>query len=153
MNTNLIALYLSLISLVWLISITIFLVRLSTHYRKLTADVSKKDLITALNHFINLSQQNSGDVKSLTERLNKEIIANKDHLQRVGFKRYNPFTDTGGNQSFTLALLNENGDGIVISSLHSRENTRLYAKNLVQGKVENQSLSVEEQEVIKQALK
>lgn len=71
----------------------------------------------------------------------------------MGFKRYNPFTDTGGDQSFTAAILDDLGDGIMISSLHSRENTRLYAKKVDGGKVSSQSLSSEEQEVIKQALK
>ena len=84
---------------------------------------------------------------------NKEIAENKKHIQKIGFKRYNPFTDTGGDQSFTTAILDETGDGIMISSLHSRENTRLYAKKVEAGKVNNQSLSSEEQEVIKQALK
>lgn len=89
----------------------------------------------------------------LNNKLNKDIEDNKKHLQRLGFKRYNPFTDTGGDQSFTAAFLDDLGDGIMISSLHSRENTRLYAKKVAGGKVNAQTLSSEEQEVIKQALK
>lgn len=138
---------------VWLLLLTIFLVRMLIHYRHLTADVSKKDLISSLNHLISVSERNSEDIKNLTDRLNKNIEENKKHLQRLGFRRYNPFTDTGGDQSFSLALLDDLGDGIVVSSLHSRENTRLYAKNVEDGKVVGQALSDEEQEVIKQALK
>jgi len=85
--------------------------------------------------------------------LNEEVSENKKHIQRMGFKRYNPFTDTGGDQSFTIALLDDLGDGIMVSSLHSRENTRLYAKKVSGGKVEGQALSSEEQEVIKQSFK
>ncbi len=137
----------------WLIVITFLLIKMLLHYRNLTADVSKKDLISSLNHLISLSERNSKDIETLTEKLNHEINENKKHLQKLGFKRYNPFTDTGGDQSFTAALLDDLGDGIMISSLHSRENTRLYAKKVEGGKVSAQTLSSEEQEVIKQALK
>jgi hypothetical protein len=137
----------------WLIIVTILLVRMLVHYKNLTADVSKKDLISSLNHLISISERDSEDIKVLTEKLNREIDENKKHLQKIGFKRYNPFTDTGGDQSFTAALLDDFGDGIMISSLHSRENTRLYAKKVAAGKVDGQVLSSEEQEVIKQTLK
>jgi hypothetical protein len=123
------------------------------HYARLTSDVSKKDLISSLNNLIAISERNSKDIESISEKLNAEIAENKKHIQRLGFKRYNPFTDTGGDQSFTAALLDDLGDGIMISSLHSRENTRLYAKKVAGGKVSAQTLSTEEQEVIKQALK
>mgnify|MGYP001564345562 FL=1 len=111
----------------WLLIITIAFIRLHLHYGRLTKDVSQKDLLSSLNHFISLSIQNSDAQKKLSDKLEKEIIQNKKHLQKIGFNRYNPFTDTGGDQSFSAALLDENGNGIVISSLHSRENTRLYA--------------------------
>lgn len=137
----------------WLLIITILLIRSLVHYNRLTANVSQKDLVSALNHFISVSSQNSDDIKSTSEKLSQEIIQNKNHFQRLGFKRYNPFTDTGGDQSFSAALLDENGNGIMISSLHSRENTRLYAKKVENGKVNNQALSKEEQAVINEALK
>ena len=137
----------------WLIILTALLTRMLIHYSRLTSDVSKKDLISSLNHLIGTLERNTKDIEVLNEKLNKEIAENKKHIQKIGFKRYNPFTDTGGDQSFTTAILDETGDGIMISSLHSRENTRLYAKKVEAGKVNNQSLSSEEQEVIKQALK
>ena len=137
----------------WLLIITALLVRMLVHYARLTSDVSKKDLISSLNNLIAISERNSKDIESISEKLNAEITENKKHIQRLGFKRYNPFTDTGGDQSFTAALLDDLGDGIMISSLHSRENTRLYAKKVAGGKVSAQTLSTEEQEVIKQALK
>jgi len=137
----------------WLLVITALLIRMLLHYARLTSDVSKKDLISSLNHLISVSERNSKDIEDLSEKLNKEVTENKKHLQRFGFKRYNPFTDTGGDQSFTAVFLDDLGDGIMISSLHSRENTRLYAKKIAGGKVSSQTLSSEEQEVIKQALK
>ena len=52
------------------------------------------------------------------------------HLQRVGIVRYNPFADTGGDQSFSLALADAEGNGVVVSSLHRRNENRVYAKPL-----------------------
>lgn len=132
------------------LAISIILYR---HYSRLTKNVSQKDLLSSLNRFISISEKNTEDVTSLTDKLNSEIQSNKLHFQRIGFKRYNPFSDTGGDQSFALALLDDLGDGIVISSLHSRENTRLYAKKVVKGETQDQLTSREEAEVIKLALK
>jgi hypothetical protein len=145
--------YLYGVAALWLLIITVLLIRMLLHYRRLTSDVSKKDLISSLNHLISVTERNTKDIEDLSEKLKKEVNENKKHFQRLGFKRYNPFTDTGGDQSFTAAFLDDQGDGIMISSLHSRENTRLYAKKVDGGKVTSQTLSSEEQEVIKQALK
>ena len=70
---------------------------------------------------------------------------------RVGFVRFNPFEDTGGNQSFALAMLDGRGDGFVVSSLHARAGTRVYAKAIAAGSSEA-ALSDEEAEALKQAL-
>jgi len=139
---------------IWLIIITVLLAKSLLHYRRLTADVSKKDLISALNHLISATGQNADDLQKLSERVAIEADEGKKHFQKFGFLRFNPFTDTGGDQSFSLSLLDEKGDGFVISSLHSRENTRLYAKKIEGGKsLGNTILSKEEQDVIKQAIK
>jgi hypothetical protein len=71
-------------------------------------------------------------------------------VQHVGLVRYNPFQDTGGDQSFALALLDKQGDGVVISSLHSRTMTRFYAKPIKAG-IAVVSLSEEEVKAVQQA--
>jgi len=70
---------------------------------------------------------------------------------RVGLVRFNPFEDTGGNQSFALALLDGRGDGFIVSSLHARTGTRLYAKAVTAGASET-ALSDEESTALQQAL-
>lgn len=65
--------------------------------------------------------------------------------------RYNPFSDTGGEQSFVLSLLNPSGSGILITSLHSRDKTRLYAKEVKNGKAETE-LSAEEKQALDKSL-
>lgn len=72
-------------------------------------------------------------------------------LGRIGLVRFNPFEDTGGNQSFALAILDAQGDGFVVSSLHARAGTRVYAKAITGGLSEG-ALSEEESEALRRAL-
>jgi hypothetical protein len=76
--------------------------------------------------------------------------AQRKSFQRVGLIRYNPFEETGGNQSFALALLDAAGDGWVLSSLHARSGTRVYAKVITGGR-SDAGLSAEETAAIAQA--
>jgi len=71
-------------------------------------------------------------------------------VQGVSVVRFNNFEDTGGNQSFVLALLDPAGDGVVINSLHARNQTRLYAKAVRAGAADG-ALSDEEAEAIRVA--
>ena len=72
-------------------------------------------------------------------------------IQRIGLVRFNPFEDTGGNQSFALALVDAVGDGFVLSSLHARTGTRVYAKALTGGRADA-ALSAEEAEAVRLAI-
>jgi hypothetical protein len=71
-------------------------------------------------------------------------------VQHVGMVRFNPFEDTGSNQSFALAVLDGDANGVILSSLHSRQQTRLYVKEIVAGRSEA-PLSAEESEALKKA--
>jgi Protein of unknown function (DUF4446) len=72
-------------------------------------------------------------------------------LQHIGMVRFNPFEDTGSDQSFAIALLDDRRDGIVISSLHGRSNTRVFAKPVADGGSPH-NLSDEEAEAIRIAV-
>jgi hypothetical protein len=77
--------------------------------------------------------------------------AGRRAIQRVALVRFNPFEDTGGNQSFALALTDAAGTGFVVSSLHSRTGTRVYAKAVTEGRSDG-ALSQEETEALRQAM-
>ncbi len=84
------------------------------------------------------------------DRLDRlEVLAAKEML-RIGFLRYNSFSDVGSDQSFTLALLNSDGDGVVLTSIFGREETRTYGKS-VRAFVPQQGVSKEEQTAISMA--
>jgi len=91
------------------------------------------------------------DVDELSARSAMLESSGRRAVQRVGLVRYNPFEETGGNQSFALAMTDANGDGVVISSLHARAGTRLYAKAVAAGR-SDAALSAEEAEALRIAL-
>jgi hypothetical protein len=84
------------------------------------------------------------------ERVNRLAHQLEGAIQRVGVVRYNPFEDTGSNQSFVLAMLDARGDGFVLSSLHSRQSTRVFLKPITGGKADG-AISDEEAEALKLA--
>jgi hypothetical protein len=87
----------------------------------------------------------------LARRFDAAEAQGQRSMQRVGVVRYNPFDDTGSNQSFVLAVLDARGDGFVLSSLHSRQQTRSFLKAVSAGKAEA-AISQEEAEAIRLAL-
>jgi hypothetical protein len=71
-------------------------------------------------------------------------------VQGVGFVRYSAFEDTGGDQSFSLALIDGEGNGMVISALYGRDATRVYAKP-VEGWTSSRPMTGEEEQALKKA--
>ena len=85
-------------------------------------------------------------------RLHRELeTLARQSIQKVGVVRFNPFSDTGGDQSFAVALLDAQGNGVVLSSLHGRADTRIFAKQVQAGRSKH-ALSDEEQDAIRKAL-
>ena len=83
------------------------------------------------------------DIATINAKLRKSICG----LETI---RFNPFPDQGSNQSFAIGMLNEENDGLVISSLYSRERMSIFAKPVKNGKSEYE-LTTEEKEVLKKA--
>lgn len=73
-------------------------------------------------------------------------------LHKTNVVRFNPFKEVGGNQSFSVVLLDGKNSGVVISSLHTREGTRVYAKPVLLGEASGFPLTEEEKLAIKQAI-
>lgn len=136
---------------VWLGILSAFFFRIFRHYQRLTLGVTKKDLRSVLEKILKDSEKDSKRIDRLikeTEKLKKDELYD---IQRVGLVRFNPFAETGGDQSFCLAILDGQGSGLVITSLHSRDTTRVYAKPVKKGKAAGYELSAEEKRAIKSA--
>lgn len=88
--------------------------------------------------------------KAFLKIKNLEAISEKT-IQKTGLVRFNPFGDMGGNQSFVIALLDNNNDGFVISSLFGKDGNRVYTKAIGKGKPEY-TLSDEEKKALEKAI-
>jgi hypothetical protein len=140
--------------LVLLLAILVLLRRTSRLGRRLASLTQGSDaqsLEAVLGSHLERVRQVVADVGRVEART--AIVERDLHssFARVGIVRFNPFEDTGGNQSFALALLDGHGDGFVVSSLHARAGTRVYAKAVAKGASET-ALSTEESEALRIAL-
>jgi hypothetical protein len=125
--------------------------RLSRRLESITRGSDEQSLEAVLGSHLERVRQVVRDIDVVAART---AIIERDlqnSFARVGLVRFNPFEDTGGNQSFALALLDGRGDGFIVSSLHARAGTRLYAKAVAGGGAEA-ALSDEEAEALRQAL-
>jgi hypothetical protein len=69
-------------------------------------------------------------------------------VQKLGLVRFNPFSDGGGNFSFSLVLLDAHNTGAVITSMYGREQNRIYTKKITNGKSDTQLTEEEQQAII-----
>ncbi len=118
---------LSLVGIGWLLAGQ---QRLQRQHRRLLTGTSGENLEAILNDHLSRVQQVATQVEvvdRLARRLEKAAYFS---LQHLGVVRFNPFSDTGGDQSFAIALVDGHGNGVVLSSLHARDVTRVYAKPL-----------------------
>lgn len=143
------------VAVVVLLLVSIGLVRrvggLSRRLESITRGSDEQSLEAVLGAHLERVRKVVRDVDGVATRtavLEREI---KGSLGRVGIVHYNPFEETGGNQSFALAVVDGNGDGFVFSSLHARQGTRVYGKAVKAGKAES-ALSDEETAALGQAL-
>jgi hypothetical protein len=90
-------------------------------------------------------------VRALNATDNRQQVQIEGSVRRVGVMRYDAFEDVGGRLSFSCALLDERGTGVVLTSINGRQETRVYAKPVTVGQ-STYNLSREEEEAIRQAM-
>ena len=103
---------------------------LRRHYRTLLNGSEGGDLETVLDHHLDQVRQAVEKTEQIDLLARELQRSGKSHLQHFGMVRFNPFRHTGGDHSFALALSDAEGYGVVISNLHARDSTRIYAKPL-----------------------
>ncbi len=144
----------ALVLLVLLVLVAIQSVRLgraTRAYRALVGGEAGGSLQQVLDGHISRVQQVGTRLDELN-RLHAYLEERtRGSLQHIGLVRFNPFDDTGSDQSFAIALLDDRRDGIVVSSLHGRQNTRVFAKPVENG-TSRHALSSEETEAIRIAV-
>lgn len=144
---------LGLILGIWLAGVTFLLLRALANYNRLTKGVSEKTLSEILASFLEQDKVTKKELERVLVEIAKVHKVSRGYLQKVGFIRFNPFADTGGDQSFALVLLDGVDNGIIVTSLFARTGVRWYIKTIKQGKGVEHELSKEEKEAVKLALR
>jgi len=138
MNINLI---LVVIAIVWLVLLTSLLVWVYFVFKDLIKISKNKEF-----------SNNTKEINHLKSEILRINEISTSYIQKVGLVKYNPFNEAGGDHSFSLALLDGDKNGIIITSLHTRERTRLYLKDINLGKSKTE-LSKEEEKALKLSMK
>lgn len=148
MEQNLI--YLLGFFIIVVIGLMAMIFKLNQRVTKLLEGKNAKTLEDTLVHIINeIKRMNA--VQENTDVIIKDINKRlKTSITGVGVVRFNPFTNSGGNQSFAIALLDEHGNGVIISTLYGREKTSIFAKPISKYKSEFE-LTKEEAEALEKA--
>ena len=136
---------------VWLAVVSFFLLRMIRHYNVLTKDISEHGLKAILEQILKRQQSLIHRTEQLESLVQETIEHDTVHIQKIGLIRFNPFSDTGGSQSFTMALLDQSDTGVVMTSLYARTGNRWYVKEIQKGKGKDMELSKEELAAIAQA--
>lgn len=137
--------------IIWVAGLSIVVLRMVRHYNTLTKGTAKVGLKDVLESMIATQKSLRGEQKALYAALDEIKKDGRLHVQRIGLVRFNPFSDTGGSQSFTLAILDGLSNGLVMTSLYARTGHRWYVKEVTGGKGKELALSKEEQTAIQKA--
>lgn len=121
---------------------------LSRRMRAIFAGKSAMDLEKVIRAHTEELKNFDKEIQELFDISNTIHHLAQQSIHKVGIVRFNPFKDIGGDQSFAIALLDATNSGFVISSLHTREGTRIYAKPVVQSNAQHYELTEEEKRAI-----
>jgi hypothetical protein len=134
-------------ALAWAGWLHIRLKQVNTEYEALVAGTSGGNLEQILHDHIAEVRNTAQRLEDLEALARQTDLASRRSLQWLGVLRFNPFDDVGGDQSFALALVDGYGNGVVISSLHMRDVTRVYAKPLKKWEAEHHLTDEEKQAI------
>lgn len=130
----------------WLGVVTFLLMKMRSHYDRLTAGAGNGATLTSiLDRMTSTQEAHEARIDALDDGLAETVTDSLSHFQKLGIVRFNPFADTGGAQSFTLAFLDGKNSGFVMTSLYARTGNRWYIKQVISGKSDGVQLSKEEQ--------
>lgn len=108
-----------------------------------------EDLLLTQAKSIKLLDKDIQELYTISNQINALAFRG---FHKLGVVRFNPFKDVGGDQSFSVALLNGKNDGLTISSLFTRDGSRVYTKTIAGGVSEKHPLTEEEKEAIQLAI-
>lgn len=135
---------------IWLIVVSIILYKEFALFNRLTKGVEVTDLKKVLENVLVKDTKNEKEISNLLKRIKTLEEEGHLHIQKVGLVRFNPFKELGGDHSFSLAVLDGEDNGFIITSLHTRDRTRVYMNKIIKGKGDTE-LSDEEKKALSKA--
>ncbi len=139
------------IALIVFITINIKLSRMQRRYRKLMQGVEGANLEGLLHSHIEEVRRATDTVSRLTKQCDDLNIMCHNSIQHLGIVRFNAFDDTGSDLSFSIAFLDAHDNGVVLTNLFGRNESRIYAKPILKGE-SAYLLTIEEKEALQKAL-
>lgn len=151
-NIIIISIAINLVLLIAFLVVATKMSKLSKKYKEFMQKLGNgKNLEEDLENYmyrVERVEKQNGEINSIIKAMDSDL---EKCIQKIGIVRYNAFKDVGSDLSFTLALLDENDNGIVLNGIYSREMSNIYAKPVEKGK-STYTLSEEEQEAIRKAV-
>lgn len=137
---------------VWLVSLTFLIWQQNKFLKSLFPKSGERDIRKKFEELTKAVESFKVQVHGLDSKVADVQSQGLKHIQKVELNRFNPYNDTGGDQSFSVALLDNQGSGVVVTSLHARSGTRVFGKEVLSGENRKYQLSKEEELVIKRAM-
>lgn len=139
------------VALVWLLLLTYLYWKERGYLRRLFPKDEEKDIRHKLSEITELVHDFAQERQILAKNFQEFKDKSLGFVKRIEIMRYNPYGDTGGDQSFTIVFLDGKQTGFLLTSLHSRAGTRVYTKEIKKGESDLE-LSKEERVVLKRAI-
>lgn len=140
----------ALVSFIAALAAALKLRKARREYMVLRGDAGERDILSAVGRSMKQQDAINKRMDSLAVTMEEQAAIGRFALQRFGLVRYDAFEDMGGRLSFSAALIDDHGDGIVITSINGRTETRTYAKPVAKLRSEH-NLSDEERAAIDEA--
>ena len=140
-----------IVLIAWVAGLSLIVLRMVRHYNRLSGGSDTIGLKDVLERLLATQKGLLSETKDLYKVLEEIKRDGRLHIQRVGLVRFNPFSDTGGSQSFTLSILDGHNNGLVMTSLYARTGHRWYVKEVAGAKGKELALSKEEQAAVQKA--
>ena len=139
-----------LLALIIFIAVNFKLAKLNRRYQKMMQGVQGENLEQVLLGHIEEVRQALNQVDSLARDFRRLDGTLRGCVQQVGIVRFNAFEDTGSDLSFAVAMMDAENNGVVISSLFGRNDSRTYAKPILRGE-SSYYLTTEEKQALQRA--
>ncbi|MDQ3646573.1 MAG: DUF4446 family protein [Actinomycetota bacterium] len=141
----------ALLSLLFAVAVSMRVKKLRREYAILRGEHGEQDVVAAVSDSLRRVEALDKRIDGIVTDHQYQAATARFAFQRFGLVRYDAFEEMGGRLSFSAALLDDHGDGIVISSINGRTETRTYAKS-IKGMSSEHNLSDEERQAIAEAV-